>query len=132
MALPLTVIDTTVVIDVLRGSRSAMDWIASLDRRLVASEVTRVEILRGLRSGERGAAERGAAERAFAGLRWAALTEPIARRAGDLGRRWRRSHGSLGLADLVIAATAIELDAEFATSNVRHYPMFPGLRPPYE
>lgn len=65
MALPLTVIDTTVVIDVLRGSRSAMDWIASLDRRLVASEVTRVEILRGLLSGERGAAsaERRSAER---------------------------------------------------------------------
>jgi predicted nucleic acid-binding protein len=127
VALPLTVIDTTVIIDVLRGSRGALAWAEDLDRRLVASEVSRVEVLRGLRSGERAPAER-----LFGGLRWSGLSEPIARRAGELGRRWRRSHRSIALADLVIAATALELDAELATSNIRHYPMFPGLRPPYE
>ena len=59
------------------------------------------------------------------------MNESIARRAGDLGRRWRRSHVAIGLADLLIAATAIELGADLATSNIRHYPMFPGLTPPY-
>ena len=93
---------------------------------MVASEVTRVEILRGLRSHERGPAER-----AFAALRWASVDESIARRAGDLGRQWRRSHRTIGLADLLIASTAIGLQAELATSNVRHYPMFPDLVPPY-
>ena len=53
MALELTVIDTTVPIDILRGSEPAIAWVRSLDRRLVASEVTRVELLRGLRSHER-------------------------------------------------------------------------------
>lgn len=126
MALPLTVIDTTVIVDVLRGSQAARAWVVGVERRLVASEVTRVEILRGLRS-----SERGAAERAFGGLRWVAVDESIARQAGELGRRWRRSHRSIGVADLLIAATAIVLDAELATSNVRHFPMFPELRPPY-
>ncbi len=126
MALPLTVIDTTVIVDILRGSPAAMAWVTAVDRRLVASEVTRVEILRGLRS-----SERGAAERAFAGVRWTAVNESIARRAGELGRQWRRSHGSIGVADLLIAATAIEFEAELATSKVRHFPMFPELRPPY-
>ena len=126
MALSLTVIDTTVIIDILRGHQPAVDWATSVDRRLIASEVTRIEVLRGLRSHERGAAER-----AFAALRWVDVTESIARRAGDLGRQWRRSHRSIGLADLVIASTAIDLDAELATSRLRHYPMFPGLRPPY-
>lgn len=125
MALELTVIDTTVPIDLLRGSESAVAWVRSLDRRLVASEVTRVELLRGLRSHERGAAER-----LFAGLRWASVTEPIARRAGELGRTWRRSHG-IATIDLIIAATALELGAELATANVRHFPMFPALAPPY-
>jgi hypothetical protein len=126
LALPLTIVDTTVVVDILRGSPAAMAWATSIERRLAASEVTRIEILRGLRS-----SERGAAERAFAGLRWVAVNESIARRAGDLGRRWRRSHGSIGLADLVIASTALELEAELATSNVRHFPMFPELVSPY-
>ena len=126
MALPLTVLDTTVIVDILRGSPAALAWVTSVERRLVASEVTRVEILRGLRS-----RERGPAERAFAGLRWEGVNESIARRAGDLGRRWRRSHTSIGLADLLIAATAIELGANLATSDIRHYPMFPGLAPPY-
>jgi predicted nucleic acid-binding protein len=126
VALPLTVIDTTVVVDLLRGSAAAISWAQGVDRRLVASEVTRVEIVRGLRSGERGSAER-----LFAGVRWVSVTEPIARRAGELGRQWRRSHGLLALADLVIAATAMELGAELATVNVRHFPMFPDLEPPY-
>ncbi len=64
-------------------------------------------------------------------LRWVAVDESIARRAGELGRRWRGSHAAIGLADLLIAASAIELGADLATSDVRHYPMFPGLAPPY-
>ena len=126
MALELTVIDTTVPIDLLRGSEAAIAWIDSLDRRLVASEVTRVELLRGLRSHERGAAER-----LFAGLRWVGVTEPIARRAGELGRTWRRGHPGIATIDLIIAATVLELGGELATANVRHFPMFPDLEPPY-
>jgi len=69
-------------------------------------------------------------ERLFAGLGWVGVTEPIARRAGELGRTWRRSHG-LAIIDLIIAATALELGAELATANVRRFPMFPDLAPPY-
>ena len=126
MALPLTVIDTTVMIDILRGHALAIDWAGTVPRRLVASEISRVEIIRGLRS-----KERPEAERLFSSLRWRAIDESIARNAGELGRRWRRSHRSIGTADLVIAATALELGAPLATSNVRHYPMFPELAPPY-
>jgi predicted nucleic acid-binding protein len=34
-------------------------------------------------------------------------------------------------ADLVVAATAEQLDAELVTTNVRRFPMFDGLVPPY-
>ncbi|MDQ3492580.1 MAG: type II toxin-antitoxin system VapC family toxin [Chloroflexota bacterium] len=127
MALQLTVLDTTVLIDLLRGHGPARDYLAGLERRLVCSEVTRTEIIQGLRSNERDAAEN-----AFRVVRWVGVDESIARRAGALGRRWRRSHRALGLADLIIAATTQELGAQLATSNVRHFPMFSGLMTPYE
>lgn len=126
MALELILIDTTVPIDILRGHQPAIDWASSVDARLLASELTRAEVLRGLRSHDRGAAER-----LFNGIRWVGVTESIARRAGELGRTWRRSHHALGTVDLIIAATALELDAPLATANVRHFPMFPELQPPY-
>ncbi|TFG89271.1 MAG: type II toxin-antitoxin system VapC family toxin, partial [Hyphomicrobiales bacterium] len=41
-----------------------------------------------------------------------------------------KSHG-VGLADAIIAATADSENAELKTLNVKHYPMFKGLTPPY-
>ena len=119
-------LDTSVVIDLLRGYAPAHRFAEELDDVPICSEVTRVEVLRGLRS-----SERTATETLLRSLRWAEVDEPVARRAGELGRRWRRSHPGLSLADLIIGATAEELDAELATCNVRHFPMFRGLRPPY-
>lgn len=127
MALELTLVDTTVVVDLLRGLPAARDFLVGLDRRLLASELTRIEILRGLRAGERDSAER-----AFRAFHWVPVDEAITHRAGELGRRWRASHIGIGTVDLAIAATALELDADLATRNVRHYPMFAGLQPPYE
>ncbi len=34
-------------------------------------------------------------------------------------------------ADYLIAATVVVVDAELLTTNVRHFPMLPGLQPPY-
>jgi predicted nucleic acid-binding protein len=120
-------LDTSVLIDVLRGSAAAAAWLAGLDEVPLCSEVTRAEVLRGVRSGERAGTER-----LLAALRWAPVDETISRRAGELGRRHRASHRGLGVADLLIAATAQTYGAELATANVRHYPMFPRLAAPYE
>lgn len=58
------------------------------------------------------------------------VTSSIADDAGRLGAPYRLTH-QIGVVDLVIAATAIELGGAVATSNVRDFPMFPGLQPPY-
>lgn len=121
----MIVLDTTVLVDVLRGHRPALEWLRSLDVLPACSELTRVEVLRGLRT-----RERQAGETLMGSLRWVAVDEEIARRAGTLGLNWRRSH-RLGMVALVIAATAQALDASLATSNIRHFPMFEGLEPPY-
>lgn len=120
-----TVIDTTVLIDVLRGDQAAVAWLSEQDEVPVCSEVTRTEVLRGVRSGEREATER-----LLSALRWVPVDDRVSRRAGELGRKYRRGH-DLAVADLLIAATALELDVPLATANTRHFPMFPRLGPPY-
>lgn len=120
------VLDTSVLIDVLRGHEPAVSFVTGLPDVPACSEICRVEVLRGLRSEER----RGA-ERLFAALRWIPVDEVVARRAGELGRRFRRSHAAIATADLVVAATAEEAGLELATCNTRDFPMFRGLRAPY-
>ena len=119
-------LDTTVLIDLLRGVPAAREYLGGLPQIPTASEITRIEVWRGLRSGERAGAER-----LFGKLAWRSLDESVARRAGELGRRWRRSHAAISIADLAIAATADLLELPLATTNLRHFPMFPSLRPAY-
>jgi predicted nucleic acid-binding protein len=118
------VLDTTVLIDVLRGIGPAFEYLMGVTDP-VCSEVTRIEVLRGIRR-----RERDVVEDLMRAITWVPVDEAVARRAGEFGRRWHRSH-ALTTPDLVIAATADQLAAELATSNVRHFPMFGSLRPPY-
>lgn len=120
------VLDTSVLVDHLRASTPATEYLAGLDAQPSCSEVSRIEVIQGLRS-----LERRAANRLFALIDWVPVSEDVARRAGELGRRWRRSHPGIGVADLAIAATAEAIGANLATRNVKHFPMFEGLRAPY-
>lgn len=120
------VLDTSVLVDHLRGADPATEYLGSLDDRPSCSEITRIEVIQGLRS-----SERRAADRLFALIAWVPISESVARRAGELGRRWRRSHPGIGVADLAIAATVEEISAGLATRNLKHFPMFEDLRSPY-
>ena len=88
--------------------------------------VTKVEVLGPMRTGGRTAARA-----LFRAVDWLPVTDPVAERAGALARHYRRSHGAIDVVDYLIAATAQEQDAALWTRNVRHFPMFPDLAPPY-
>lgn len=122
------VVDTSVLIDVLRGDRTAAAVLREARREgaLHASEVTRLEVLAGMRSGEEPATR--ALLEAFT---WHPLGEQIAERAGELGRRWLPGNRGIDTADLAIAATVLWLDAQLLTRNVKHFPMVAGLTAPY-
>lgn len=126
----MILVDTDVLIAHLRGSEVARDWLVEARReaagRLAASVVTATEILGGVRS-----PERAAVARLLATLRLHPVNEITARRAGEFMRRYRRSHSAIGLGDYLVAATADVQGFELATLNVKHFPMFPGLRPPF-
>jgi predicted nucleic acid-binding protein len=125
----VNVLDTTVAVDHLRGSKEAVALVRGLveaDVPLVASEVARLELLAGVRTGELEALEAF-----FTAVSWVPVNEDVARTAGSLARTYRSAHGGIGDADYLIAATALVLDAELLTTNVRHFPMFERLEPPY-
>ena len=125
----MKLIDTTVAVDHLRGEPAAVDLLATLidsGEEVAASELVRFELLAGIR-----AEELEAFEEFCSAIRWAAVTEDVARVGGQLARRFRRSHSGIGAVDYLIAATAIVVDAGLLTTNVRHFPMFAGLTAPY-
>jgi predicted nucleic acid-binding protein len=122
-------LDTTVAIDHLRGTPAAVGLLADLleaDDPVLASEVVRFELLAGVR-----ADEMEALERFFAALSWVPVAEDIARAAGSLASQYRGAFSGIDDADYLIAATALVLDAELLTTNVRHFPMLAGLRAVY-
>jgi predicted nucleic acid-binding protein len=122
-------LDTSVAIDHLRGSSPAVDLLSGLieaEEVVLASEVVRFELLAGVRE-----KEVEALEHFFSALSWVPVGEEVARTAGSLAQSHRRAHRGIDDADYLIAATALLLDAELLTTNVRHFPMIAGLKPAY-
>ena len=122
-----TVFDSTVLIAHLRGDeRTTALLIARPREERLVSVVSRVEIEGGMRS-----AERADVARLFGVVTMVPVSDAIAQRAGEYLRTYRRSHQGIDLADYLIAATVDVHDAVLATLNVKHFPMFKGLRPAY-
>jgi len=126
----LILADSDVLIAHLRGLPPARQWLlqARQERgRLAVSIIGVAEIAGGMRSGERR--EVG---RLLSSLRVIPVTERVGWRAAELMRTYRRSHSDVGLGDYLVAATAEVEGLELATINVGHFPMFPGLEPPFD
>ncbi|MEX2540580.1 MAG: type II toxin-antitoxin system VapC family toxin [Trueperaceae bacterium] len=124
----MTLVDTDVLIAHLRGAERARDWLkqARIGGPLAVSVVTVAELTGGMRS-----PERREVWALLGSLRAEPVTELIARRAGELMRNYRRSHAGIGLGDYLIAATSQTRGLDLATLNVRHFPMFRDLEPPF-
>ena len=125
----MKLLDTTIAIDHLRGDDRAtqlLEHLANEGEPLLASELSRFELLAGMRPDELDPTE------LFMGaLAWVPVDEDIARLAGSMAAEYRRAHSGIDAIDYLIAATATVIGAELLTTNVRHFPMISGLRPPY-
>ena len=121
-------VDTSVLIDHLRGHRDAAALLVRERAQgpLHGSEITRLEVLAGMRD-----AESEPTQLLLSTLSWHEVDASVAHKAGELGRAWLPSHGGIDSADLAIAATALLLDARLLTLNIRHFPMFAELSRPY-
>lgn len=126
----MKLIDTSVAVDHLRGYGPATVLLEDLVRStepVVASELTRFELLAGARPDERDRLKDF-----FSVIDWVPVTEDVACRAGEYARLYRRSHSGIGVVDYMLAGTVSALGADLVTINVRHFPMFDDLRPPYD
>lgn len=124
----MTVVDTSILIDLLRGEPAAAAVLREAREAgpLHASEITRLEVLAGMRP-----REEEATRALFDAFVWHPLDEKTAEIAGELGREWLRGNRGIDSADLGIAATTIVLKTRLFTRNVKHFPMFPRLSSPY-
>ena len=124
----MILLDTDVLIAHLRGVQAARQWMRSArgSGPLHVSVVSIAELTGGMRT-----SERREVWALLASLRAELVTELIARRAGEFRRRYARGHSGIGIADYLIAATVDYNGADLQTLNVRHFPMFPDLEPPF-
>ncbi len=88
---------------------------------LAISALTHLEVYHGMKLGEEEATNDF-----LDGLISVPVDVPIARCAGRMLGELRSRGVSIGIADAIIAATALELAVPLLTNNVSHYP-FTGL-----
>lgn len=114
-------LDTTVLIDVLRGRRAGAR-VEELRRRereppLICA-INVEELWSGARSGE---------DDRLRALVSALRVLPLGRREGERAGSWRREFAvrgtTLSQADCLIAAAAVSVGARLATGNPKHFPM---------
>ena len=121
------IVDTDVLVDFLRGNKKAIAFVNEFSSRIILSSIVVAELYAGVK----GDAELTILENFISLFRIVPLTAVIAKNGGLYKRDFGKSHG-VGLADAVLAATAIAEKAELKTLNVRHYPMLSGLEPAYK
>jgi len=112
-------VDTDVVIDFLRqreyAQRLLQNWAG--EGLLAISALTHLEIYQGMKTSEEDATN------AFLdGLTSITVDIIIARRAGKMLGELRSKGLTIGIADAIIAATALQINAPLLTNNVEHYP----------
>jgi predicted nucleic acid-binding protein len=124
------VLDTSVLIDHLRGrSQAATELIPNaIDRgdELWSSHIVRAELLAGMRT-----EAEGPTRDLMRLISWSEVDESMSEAAGALGRRYLRSHPGIEASDLIVAGRAQHLDAGLKKTNLKHFPMFKGLKAPY-
>ena len=114
-------LDTSVLIDVLRRKNQRRRFVADLVRAghtLCTATLNVAELYAGMRTGEEAVVEA-----LLAGLGLHELTASGARLAGKLKNTWSRKGRTLTLADTIVAAVTIEQGCQLLTDNRKDFPM---------
>lgn len=117
-------IDTDVIIDYLRDYKPAIRYLEALPNQILLSAITVAELYAGIRTQD----EQNAIENFLNAFEIISVDNAIAQTGGAFRKQYGKSHGT-GLADALIAATAIHQHAHLTTLNNRHYPMIKIIKP---
>jgi predicted nucleic acid-binding protein len=121
-------IDTNIIIDFLRGRSEAVSYFNSIpsNTELLISTITVTELFAGV-ANEREEEQLNEFLQRYQAI---AVDQHLARKGGLIKNGYGPSHG-IGIADSVIAATAIDKNAKLITLNLKHFPMVKKKESPY-
>ena len=119
-------VDTNILIELLRRSPPAAEWFEQSEERLAISAISVLELYAGAHS-QRDERDITSVRQQLTCL---PIGEEIGERAGAFMRHFHKSHG-IDIPDALIAATAEHHGLRLATLNVKHFPMFPKLKRAY-
>jgi predicted nucleic acid-binding protein len=114
-------LDTTIIIDCLRGRKSTVDFltkIASEGSIVGCCAVNIAEVYAGTRENERQFTKKF-----LDSLEYYEVTRNMAEQAGEYKRQYAEKGITLALSDVIIAAIAISNNLTLVTDNLKHYPM---------
>ena len=124
----MILLDTDVMVDILRGYEPAKEWLNSMQEIGIPGLVA-MELIQGCQNTK----EQRQLEKALSGYPLYWLDDDGCNNALASFSTHHLSD-NIGLLDALIAETAISANAELATFNVKHYRVLKGLRSiqPYE
>jgi predicted nucleic acid-binding protein len=117
----ILLLDTTVLVDVLRGRKSRRSLLAELvagGHVLATAAINVAEVYAVMRPGEETKTEVF-----LSSLDCYPMTGAIARRAGSLKSAWARKGKTISLPDMMVAATALEHGLSLMTDNRKDFPL---------
>ncbi len=114
-------LDTTVLIDYLRGKKETVKFLrklASEGSLLGCCLINITEVYAGMRE-----AERELTGRFLDSLEYYEATKELAEKAGEYKRAYQEKGFILSVPDVIIAAVVISNNLTLLTDNTKHYPM---------
>ena len=125
----MRILDSNVLIDVLRGDEHVQRTMRSHEPgALAVPAFVRSELVLGASLADDGHAERFAVEAVLRPFRLLPFDERCANAHAALHAVLQRRGSLIGIADIMIAATAIAHDATVVTANIRDFARVPFLR----
>ena len=123
------ILDTSFLVDVLRGEEATHDWVDFLDEEGlgVVTAISVMELWEGIHLTDATASEREAVEALLSGLHHADFDRPSAMRSGRTSVELSREGQSAQVEDVMIAAIATELGQPVLTRNVADFERLPDV-----
>lgn len=119
-------IDTNILIDFLKEHQKAVTFLTHTNKSLLFSSITVAELY----SGVRDQREEKQIDELISRFEIIEVTSSIAKMGGLIKKEYNPSHGT-GIADAVIAASALKENAKLITLNLKQFPMVEKKESPY-
>lgn len=123
------ILDTSFLVDVLRGEDATIEWERRLNESAVGvvTAVTVMELWEGIHLADSAADERAAVEDLLAGLLHEDFGRESAKWAGETNAGLRESGESVDVEDVMVGASAVQRTEPVLTRNVEDFERLPDV-----